>query len=97
MYTNILSIDQGACYFCVCQMLFSQDAHKRFAKQELCGMEVASKDLDKFECEIKEMLNIVEKHMESKEDDEKVGELHVKTKLSYTSLTFLSFSPSPFF
>ncbi|XP_060548244.1 utrophin isoform X1 [Pantherophis guttatus] len=56
------------------KMLFSQDAHKRFAKQELCGMEVASKDLDKFECEIKEMLNIVEKHMESKEDDEKLDE-----------------------
>ncbi|KAG8123766.1 hypothetical protein E2320_019129 [Naja naja] len=56
------------------KMLFSQDAHKRFAKQELCGIAVASKDLDKFECEIKEMLNIVEKHMESKEDDEKLDE-----------------------
>ncbi|XP_032070994.1 utrophin-like isoform X2 [Thamnophis elegans] len=53
------------------KMLFSQDTHKRFAKQELCGIAVASKDLDKFECEIKEMLNVVEKHMESKEDDEK--------------------------
>ncbi|KAM3851338.1 utrophin isoform 2-T2 [Vipera latastei] len=54
------------------KMLFSLDAHKKFAKQELCGIAVASKDLDKFECEIKEMLTIVEKHMESKEDDEKL-------------------------
>uniref|UniRef100_A0A670YZV5 Utrophin n=1 Tax=Pseudonaja textilis TaxID=8673 RepID=A0A670YZV5_PSETE len=46
--------------------------HIRSAK--LCGIAVASKDLDKFECEIKEMLNMVEKHMESKEDDEKLDE-----------------------
>ncbi|KAJ7342012.1 hypothetical protein JRQ81_008385 [Phrynocephalus forsythii] len=56
------------------KMLFSQEAHKTVVKQESHGTSVASTDLDRFECELQDMLNIVEKHVESKDDDEKLDE-----------------------
>lgn len=46
-------------------------------KQDSYGSSVPPTDLDKFECELQDMLNIVEKHVASKEDDEKVCELNV--------------------
>ncbi|XP_072851849.2 utrophin isoform X2 [Pogona vitticeps] len=56
------------------KMLFSQEAHKTVVKQESHGTSVTSTDLDIFESELQDMLNIVEKHMESKEDHEKLDE-----------------------
>ncbi|XP_042312754.1 utrophin [Sceloporus undulatus] len=56
------------------KMFYSQEGHKIFVKQEFYEPSVASTDLDKFECELHDMLNMVEKHMESKEDDEKLDE-----------------------
>uniref|UniRef100_A0A670ITQ8 Utrophin n=1 Tax=Podarcis muralis TaxID=64176 RepID=A0A670ITQ8_PODMU len=38
------------------------------------GIAVDSADIDKFESELQDMLKVVEKHMESKEDDEKLDE-----------------------
>lgn len=69
------------CVFClpIChQMLFSQEAHKVFVKQGTHGIAVDSADIDKFESELQDMLKVVEKHMESKEDDEKVCEIRMK-------------------
>lgn len=54
-------------------MRFSQETHK--VKSEPHGIEVDSIDLDNFECELQDMLKIVEKHMESSEEDDKVWEM----------------------
>ncbi|KAJ6660138.1 hypothetical protein lerEdw1_018065, partial [Lerista edwardsae] len=54
------------------KMLFSQETHK--VKSEPHGIEVDSVDLDNFECELQDMLTIVEKHMESSEEDDKLDE-----------------------
>ncbi|XP_053146646.1 utrophin isoform X4 [Hemicordylus capensis] len=56
------------------KMLFSQEAHKMLVKQKPHGTAVASEDVDKFECELQDMLKVVEKHMESNEDDDKLDE-----------------------
>ncbi|XP_032999821.1 utrophin isoform X2 [Lacerta agilis] len=56
------------------KMLFSQEAHKVFVKQGTHGIAVDSADTDTFESELQDMLKVVEKHMESKEDDEKLDE-----------------------
>lgn len=56
----------------ILQMLFSHEAHKIPVKSELHGIVVDSTELDNFECELQDMLKIVEKHMESSEDDDKV-------------------------
>nr|XP_016854217.1 PREDICTED: utrophin isoform X4 [Anolis carolinensis] len=56
------------------KMFFNLEGHKMFVKQELYGPSMASADLDKFECELQDMLNVVEKHMESKEDEEKLDD-----------------------
>ncbi|KAF7254186.1 Utrophin, partial [Varanus komodoensis] len=53
------------------KMLYNQEM---FAKQEPQETDVASTDLDKFECKLQDMLKVVEKHMESKDDDEKLDE-----------------------
>ncbi|XP_066471431.1 utrophin isoform X3 [Tiliqua scincoides] len=56
------------------KMLFSQEAHKIPVKSQLHGIAVDSTDLDNFECELQDMLKIVEKHIESSEDDDKLDE-----------------------
>ncbi|XP_061480028.1 utrophin isoform X2 [Rhineura floridana] len=56
------------------KMPFSQEPHKMFAKQEPHGTAVENADFDKFEYELQDMLKVVEKHMESNEDDEKSDE-----------------------
>ncbi|XP_048345233.1 utrophin isoform X2 [Sphaerodactylus townsendi] len=56
------------------KMLFAQEGHKAHTKQEPHGTVVDSAVLDKFECELQEMLNIVEKHMQSNDEDEKLDE-----------------------
>ncbi|XP_077206954.1 utrophin isoform X2 [Paroedura picta] len=56
------------------KMLFSWEGHKVHTKQEPHGTVVDSTFLDKFECELQDMLTIVEKHMESNDEDEKLDE-----------------------
>ncbi|XP_054855344.1 utrophin isoform X2 [Eublepharis macularius] len=56
------------------KMLFSREVPKVQMKQEPHEILVDSTVLDKFECELQEMLNVVEKHMESNDEDEKLDE-----------------------
>ncbi|XP_060096541.1 utrophin isoform X3 [Heteronotia binoei] len=56
------------------KMLFNGEGHKVQTKQEPHGTVVDSTVLDKFECELQDMLTVVEKHMVSNDEDEKMDE-----------------------
>lgn len=88
-----LELLANSCMCCLClhllQMLFSREGHKAYTKKESHGTLVDPTVLDKFECELQDMLNIVEKHMESNDEDEKV----CGHRITYIFFTNMSFTP----